>query len=264
MNKHYETLASMIKEYCGIDFLLNISNLEMKMVSRLKLLNLSIEEYLFYLKKNPLEWDKLVECVTINETYFFREEHQLEEFQQLLAQKKSDIITLWCIPCSTGEEAYSLAILAKEAEKKTGKKVKIYACDINKKVLETAKKGYYTKNSLSFRRFPYEKNYLKTYFTEDEKGYQIKDEIKQMITFEPFNLKDSASYNKYRNVDFIFCRNVLFYFNEPIVEQIINNFYRTLHQDGVMFLGHAESISNLKTNFQTHYTQQTFYYKKGV
>jgi chemotaxis protein methyltransferase CheR len=85
-----------------------------------------------------------------------------------------------------------------------------------------------------------------------------------MITIEPFNLKNNASYEKYKNVDFIFCRNVLFYFDEPVVQQIINGFYRVLHDEGILFLGHAESISNLKTNFQTFYTKNTFYYTKGL
>lgn len=256
-------LALNIREYCGIDFTTNLPNLELKLSRRLKELETPFEEYHVFLQENAKEWDKLVEQITINETYFFREFSQLEEFQRLLKSKSGKVINVWCIPCSTGEEAYSLAILAKEMELLTGNRVRIMASDLNKKVLEQAKKGFYSKKSLSFRRLPENKEYIKKYFIETEMGFEVKNEIKQMVTFEPFNLTDYRSYAKFNQMDVIFCRNVLFYFNDEITKNIIQSFYSILKGDGYLFLGHAESISNIKTGFVPVHTKDTYYYKKN-
>ncbi|PFP30802.1 chemotaxis protein CheR [Bacillus sp. AFS073361] len=255
-------LAFKIRDYCGIDFTGNLASLELKAARRLVKLGLKIEEYGPFLQKEPKEWDKLVENITINETYFFREFNQLEEFQNLLKKKTGQQINVWCIPCSTGDEAYSLAILAKEIELSTGNRVRIVASDLNKKVLDHAKNGFYPKNSLSFRRIPEHREYIKKYFIETELGYEVKKEIKQMISFEPFNLTDYHAYAKYSQMDFIFCRNVLFYFNEEITKQIIRSFYSILKNNGTLFLGHAESISNFNSKFLPIHTKDTFYYTK--
>jgi len=255
-------LALNIREHCGIDFTNNLPNLELKLSRRLTELEIPLADYQSYLQENPKEWDKLIEAITINETYFFREFSQLVEFQNLLKKKSGKVINVWSIPCSTGEEAYSLAILAKEMELLTGNRVRIMASDLNKKVLEQAKKGIYSKNSLSFRRLPENKDYLKRYFKETEQGYEVKSDIKQMVTFEPFNLTDYHSYAKYNQMDVIFCRNVLFYFNEDITKNIIENFYSILKDDGHLFLGHAESISSIKSKFVPVHTRDTFYYIK--
>lgn len=257
-------LALKIKEYCGIDFTTNLASLELKVSRRLNQSEVTLEEYLVYLHKEPTEWDKLVEQITINETYFFREFNQLEEFQNLLKKQTGKLIHVWCIPCSTGDEAYSLAILAHELEYSTGNRVRIIASDINKKVLGHAKKGFYPKNSLAFRRLPENKEYLKKYFIETEAGYEVKNEIKQMVSFEPFNLTDYPTYAKFNQMDFIFCRNVLFYFNEEIIKKVIESFHSVLKNDGYLFLGHAESISSFENNFVSVHTQDTFYYKKKI
>ncbi|WP_312470753.1 protein-glutamate O-methyltransferase CheR [Neobacillus sp.] len=257
-------LALKIKEFCGIDFTMNLAGLDLKVSRRLNELGLILEEYTPHLQKDPKEWDKLVEHITINETYFFREFNQLEEFQNLIKKQSGKLINVWCVPCSTGEEAYSLAILAKELEASSGNRVRIVASDINKKVLEHAKKGFYSKNSLSFRRLPDNKEYLKKYFIETDIGYEVKNEIKQMVSFEPFNLTDYSSYAKYNQIDFIFCRNVLFYFNEAIIKEVIRSFHGTLSNDGYLFLGHAESISSFESKFVSVHTKDTYYYKKDI
>lgn len=156
-------LALKFKEYCGIDFTTNLVSLEQKVSKRLMELGLTLEEYMIHLQMDQKEWEKLLEHITINETYFFREFNLLlDEFQNLIKKQKDKQINVWCIPCSTGEEAYSLAILAKEVQLSTGNQVRIVASDLNKKVLEQAKTGFYQKNSLSFRRFPEDKEYIKS------------------------------------------------------------------------------------------------------
>lgn len=262
MQQRMLELSLNIREYCGIDFSNNLKSLELKLSRRLLELGITIDQYLSYLQNNWSEWDKLIEQITINETYFFREFNQLEEFQQLLKQKPDQTINVWCIPCSTGEEAYSLAILAKELEPLTGQRVKIRASDLNKKVLDKARKGFFSKNSLSFRRLPESREYLKNYFIETDLGFEVKDEIKQMVSFEPFNLTDYYKYALYSQMDFIFCRNVLIYFDDDTIKNIIRSFYTNLKNDGYLFLGHAESISNIESKFVPVYTKETFYYRK--
>lgn len=264
MKNELSDLALKIRDYCGIDFTTNLTSLDQKVSRRLSELELKIENYLPYLQNNPKEWDKLVEHITINETYFFREFTQLEEFQNLIKKRTGKLINVWCIPCSTGDEAYSLAILAKELEFSTGNRVRIIASDLNKKVLEQARKGFYPVNSLSFRRLPENKEYLKKYFIETELGYEVKEVIKQMVSFEPFNLTDYHAYAKCLPFDFIFCRNVLFYFNEEIIKNIIRSFYSVLKDDGYLLLGHAESITSYRSMFVPVHTKDTFYYKKEI
>ncbi|MCL6574103.1 MAG: protein-glutamate O-methyltransferase CheR [Bacillus sp. (in: Bacteria)] len=264
MKQELIELALNIRDYCGIDFTTNLASLEQKVARRLNELGLPLDEYIARLQKDLKEWDKLVEHITINETYFFREFNQLAEFQNLIKKKTGKPINVWCVPCSTGDEAYSLAILAKELEFSTGNVVRIVASDLNKKVLEHAKKGFYPKKSLSFRRLPENWEYLKRYFIETEQGYEVKNEIKQMVSFEPFNLTDYHTYAKYNQIDFIFCRNVLFYFNDEIIKNIIRGFNSILKNDGYLFLGHAESISSFESKFVSVHTKDTFYYQKAL
>lgn len=263
VNNELSVLALKVRGFCGIDFTSNLKSLEMKVTRRLTELGLGLKAYMAVLDKDLKEWDKLVEYITINETYFFREFNQLEEFQKLVKQQTRKEIKVWCIPCSTGDEAYSLAILAHELELLTGNRVKIIASDINKKVLEQAEKGFYPKNSLSFRRLPDNKDYINKYFIETETGFEVKKEIKQMVSFEYFNLTDYHKYARFYQMDFIFCRNVLFYFNDEIIEKIIRNFHLILKDDGYLFLGHAESISKFDSKFVPVHTKDSFYYTKG-
>jgi chemotaxis protein methyltransferase CheR len=262
VNNELSELALKIRGFCGIDFTSNLKSLEMKVSRRLTELGLGLKEYITILDRDQKEWEKLVEHITINETYFFREFNQLEEFQRLVKQQSWKEIKVLCIPCSTGEEAYSLAILAHELELLTGNRVRIIASDINKKVLEQAEKGFYSKNSLSFRRLPEHKDYINKYFIETETGFEVKKEIKQMVSFEYFNLTDYHKYSRFSGMDFIFCRNVLFYFNDEIIEKIIENFHSILKDDGFLFLGHAESISKFDSNFVPVHTKDSFYYTK--
>lgn len=90
----------------------------------------------------------------------------------------------------------------------------------------------------------------------------MKNEIEQMISFVPFNLTDYHTYAKYNQVDFIFCRNVLFYFYEEVIKNIITRFYFILKNEGYLLLGHSESITTIKSKFVPVHTKDTFYYRK--
>lgn len=253
-------LAEMIKEKLGIDMTYNTDGLLRKMNKRLEELNKSVWEYINYLKTNPLEWEHVIDIVTINETYFFREREQLELFKNLLEKTTKKTIRIWCAACSTGEEPYSLAILAKEALG-SDVKIEIVASDINRDVIEFAKKGEYSKSSLSFRRL--QASTIQCYFDEYEDVYKIKPEYKELVSFTPFNLVDPDRWILMKNFDIIFCRNVLIYFDEETTKTIIENFYHSLNEQGALFLGHSDPYRQIYKDFQLIRTTETIYLMKG-
>lgn len=253
-------LATMIRDKIGIDMLKNTESLERKLAARLQELDVSVWGYVQYVKKNPTEWDRIIDYITINETYFFREEEQLDEFKKTLQSITKKHVRIWSAACSMGEEAYTLAIIAKETLP-AGTTVEIIATDINEDVLDTAKLGIYSKNSLSFRRLPADK--IARYFDEVVGGYQIKETYKNMVKFSSFNLVDTQKWIFMREFDVIFCRNVLIYFDEETNKQVIEQFYESLGEKGMLFLGHSDPYRQIYTGFKFIRTPKTLYLQKG-
>jgi len=259
-------LADLIYEHCGIDFSGNLSSLGAKISERLKELGLSCWEYGGYLRVEPKEWDTLVELITVNETYFFREENLLEEFRKVILPQYKDRtpnnpLRIWCSACSSGEEPYTLAILIEETGLFEAGAIEIIASDINKKVLEKARRGLYNKKSFSFRTMP--KGILDRYFISLEDEYKVRDSIRDMVDFRCLNLLDANIAEKIGKVDIILCRNVLIYFDKKAIIKVINSLYDALKDGGYLLLGHAETITGMNTGFETIYAPSTFYYRKG-
>jgi len=221
------------------------TSLESKISERLKELGLSCWEYGGYLRVEPKEWDTLIDLITVNETYFFREENLLEEFQKVILPKYKDRtpnnpLRIWSSACSSGEEPYTLAILSEETGLFETGAVEIIASDIDKKVLEKARRGLYNKKSFSFRTMP--KEILDKYFISFGDDYKVKDSIRAMVDFRRVNLLDE---NK-----IVFCRNVLIYFDTKAINKVINSLYKVLRAGGYLFLGHAETITGMNTGFE--------------
>lgn len=259
-------LAELIYEYCGIDFFKNLSSLQTKISERLKELGLSCWEYGGYLKVEPNEWDTLINLITVNETYFFREENLLDEFRKAILPQYKDRtpnnpLRIWCSACSSGEEPYTLAILSEETGLFETGAIEIIASDIDKKVLEKARRGLYNKKSFSFRTMP--KEILDKYFISCQDDYKVRDTIRVMVDFRCLNLLDENIAQKVGEVDIIFCRNVLIYFDTKAINKVINSLYNVLKLGGYLLLGHAETITGMNTGFETIYAPSTFYYRKG-
>jgi chemotaxis protein methyltransferase CheR len=226
----------------------------------------NMEEYLRILKydaKNE-EMNALIEMLTTNETYFFRNLPQLEGFgtdavPKMAARKKennSQTIRIWSAGCSTGEEPYTLAMLV--AENAPGMDIRIIATDINQRVLGIAKKGIYSGRSL--KDVP--QNYLNKYFVRQDQYYEVTPEIKAMIDFWTLNMVDKDKMRMIYNIDFIFCRNVIIYFSQDISKQIMSCFYDSLNKGGVVFLGHSESMHFLSAAFKLVKYKDSFGYMK--
>jgi chemotaxis protein methyltransferase CheR len=258
-------LSHIIKDYCGLSFNERLSTLKKKVDNRVTELGVSYADYCEFLTRNPSEWDIMIELVTINETYFYREENQLIEccsvvLPMLKKKRYGGPIRIWSAACSTGEEPYTLAMLIQETGQFLPGSIEIIATDINKKVLEKAKKGWYHQGSFAFRRIP--ENLMKKYFTPTDAGYQINDTIKKMVHFQHLNLLNKQKTAQIGEVDIIFCRNVLIYFDQKTTKQVIDSLHKNLAPDGYLFLGHAESITDSDLGFQKAYSENTFYYRK--
>ncbi len=263
---HLTQLAELIYDHCGIDYRKSTLSLESKIVGRLEELGLSCWEYNGYLREETGEWDNLVELITINETFFFREENLLEEFQKVILPQYKDRtpdnpLRIWCAACSTGEEPYTLGMLIKDSGFFSPEAVQIIASDINKKVLKKAKQGLYNKKSFSFRKMP--QNAYEKFFTDEGDEYKIKESIMNMVDFRCMNLLDKNLVGKIEKSDIIVCRNVLIYFDRNAIQTIVNSFRDILKPNGILLLGHSESLTYNKHDFESIYTDKIFYYRKG-
>jgi chemotaxis protein methyltransferase CheR len=257
-------LAVMIYEYCGINYTDNLPALSSKLAGRLAELKLSYWEYGEYVKRCPDEWETLIVLITINETYFFREDSQLKELTDVilprLAARKSRI-RIWSAACSTGDEPYSIAMAIHASKSIPLDSVSILATDINQRVLQIGRRGWYPMHSLSFRRTS--SDIIEQYFSSEDGGYRIQPFIRDRVEFRRLNLLDGEEIASVGEVDIIFCRNVLIYFDSRTTERVIGAFDRLLAPEGYLLLGHADSLIGMKHSLETIHTGQTFYYRKG-
>ncbi|MFH1684613.1 MAG: CheR family methyltransferase [Candidatus Margulisiibacteriota bacterium] len=232
----------------------------------------SFTEYYDLLKSHPQggrELKDLVELLTIGETYFFRNPAQFEVLKNSVLPEMIERkiymdrnINIWSAGCSTGEEAYTLAILLLETLPGLAKwSVSIIATDINRDFLRRAQEGVYNQRSVS--RVP--EDLLKKYFTKQGSCYHLSDKVKQLVQLIPHNLaKDPFTFADMRQADIIFCRNVTIYFNFGTARQIIEKFYDVLNDNGYLFLGHSETLWQIPNKFRAIEFPHTFIYKKEL
>lgn len=223
-------------------------------------------EYYRFLKFSDLngqEFSRLSGVITTHETYFFREFDQLAcfaedcipELQQL--HQGQPQLSIWCAACSTGEEAYTLAIILEEfLEKPWGFKIK--ANDIDEKSLQRAREGVYSDRSVQYIPEDY---YAKS-FSKKAGGHAVLPRLKNHIKFEQLNLADRNRMREQRSYDAIFCRNALIYFDEHARRQVVDDFYHALRPGGFIFLGHSESVGRITTKFQLRRFGKNLAYQK--
>jgi len=204
---------------------------------------------------NGEELQSFLNLLTTNETYFFREFEQLAAFAEHCLTEVCDRkrklgnskLRLWSAGCSTGEEPYTLGIILKEMLDEENWLIDILATDINTRVVNFAKKAEYEPRAI--KDVPQE--YLETWFKSFSSGkYTVSPIIKDMCSFEILNLMDRASLRRITNVDFIFCRNVLIYFDNDSRKQVVSNFYDILNPGGYIYLGHSESMTRISSAFK--------------
>jgi chemotaxis protein methyltransferase CheR len=193
----------------------------------------------------------VIDAMTTNETSFFRDttpfqrlkEDILPHFIKLRTQQKT--IRIWSAGCSTGQEPYSIAMLLKENQQIAGWHCEIVATDLSQNILTRAKAGIYSQFEIQ-RGLPVQ--LMIKYFDRQGDNWEIKQSLKDAVTFKMVNLLESADH--LGQFDIIFCRNVLIYFDMPTKVRVLTSIKSSLRQDGALFLGSAETVINISGTFK--------------
>lgn len=213
-------------------------------------------DYYSYLQKlsgenKKQEYEELIDVVSTNETYFFRNERHFEAFANyclpdIVAKKKRKKLRIWSAACSTGEEPYTLAICIKEMMNLLiGWDIKIIASDIAPTVLEFARIGEYSGRRIE--KVP--KPLLEKYFTRKNGEHEVmilKEDVKSLVEFSYLNFFKSPFP---MDIDVIFCRNVMIYFDKLHQRKLISEFFKVINSGGYLFIGHSETLHSISDDF---------------
>jgi chemotaxis protein methyltransferase CheR len=199
------------------------------------------------------ELQQLVNAMTVNETYFFRETYQFDcmvnsMLTEIAARKRpGSRIRIWSIPSSTGEEPYSIAIYLLERWPRINDyEVEILSSDIDTRVLDAAHAGIYSARSVA--QLP--RAYLKKYFTPQGSDWRISRDLVDSVAFSLVNLTEASDTRRFRDIDIVFCRNLLIYFDDLSRRIAAEAMYSAMSPGGFICLGHSESMSRLSSLFK--------------
>jgi chemotaxis protein methyltransferase CheR len=232
-------------------------------------------EYWDQLTANPNrdgEMRQLLNEITIGETCLFRSQPQIDALRkvilpEIVTEKTKQItkrLRIWSAGCSTGEEAYTVAMNLMEESEASLKNwtVEIVATDLNDRSVETAKAGIYGDYALRSTPDYFKRKY---FLGVDDKKLQVRPEVKRLITFSRLNLQDDSRMLFMKGMDVIFCCNVLIYFDGPSKAKVINHFFSNLNFGGYFFLGTSESLLNLNEKFHlVHFPGAIAYWKPSL
>lgn len=255
---------SLLGKRTGTDFSnYKPATIQRRLTKRLNTLGIhSLEEYLAYIEKNPAEIDEMFKTILIGVTKFFRDEDAFHALQFILEdiiarKKKTDQIRIWVPGCSTGEEAYSIAILIYKILQKNGDvyPVQIFATDIDEQAIAIARKGIYSHESLE--HIPQE--IQEEFFIRKGSQFELVKNIRSMVLFSKHDVIQNPPFLK---LDLISCRNLLIYFNLSLQQQIIPIFHYALNNNGYLFLGKSETIGQFTDLFNTIDQKNKIYQKK--
>lgn len=272
-DEEFLQLRDLIYDHCGLYF--DSDNrylLEKRLAVRLQALHLpTFRDYFYYLRYDrghEQEMSNIMDLLTTNETYFFRETFQLKAFTEeiipeLVAakSKRGDrTIRIWSAGCSSGEEPYTLAMLLLETPALKGWRVEIVGTDISQRVLQMARKGVY--GGSAFRAT--EDRFIGRYFSRQEDGCRICDEVRGLVSFSQLNLFDQTRLALLGKMDAVFCRNVIIYFDLAAKKRVVDLFAKTLMPGGFLLLGHSESLMNITTQFTLRHFVNDMVYQKPL
>ncbi|NBV85506.1 MAG: protein-glutamate O-methyltransferase CheR [Verrucomicrobia bacterium] len=213
------------------------------------------------------ECQLLTNEMTVNETYFFREDHHFDclvhSILPVITKRKTkgEPIRIWCMPSSSGEEPYSIAITLLERWPGINDwDVEIIASDIDTGILNKARAGLYSERSI--RNVP--AHLLRKYFIKTGHDYQISRDLREAVEFTRANLAEPLDTRHYREFDVIFCRNLLIYFDDISRRTAADTFFDALHPGGFILLGHSESMSRISPIFNVRRFPEGIVYQKPV
>lgn len=249
-DKHYEKLAKYID-------------------NRAKVINTdSFRKYFYTLRfedKDGQEFQELMNAVTVNETYFYREKEQFEVLVDRIlpelhaARPKSAPIRILCAPCSTGEEPYSVILhLLEEARLIDERDIEVVGIDIDSNVIAKAKAAKFSERSV--HAIP--PGVLAKYFKKRTLGYDLIDDLIGVVDFKVTNVFDKMQMRHLGKFDVIFSRNMLIYFDDASRKEVAMTFYDMLNMGGYVLLGHAEYMSRITSVFKAKKIDSTLIYQK--
>ncbi|OBX24528.1 two-component system CheB/CheR fusion protein [Gelidibacter algens] len=263
----FEKILLLLHQRSGVDFTFyKRPTFHRRIARRIAIVDKNnISEYLSFLRANDDEQDALFQDVLIPVTSFFRDPKTFKNLRDTvfpdLFQNKStgDTIRVWSAGCSTGQEAFSLAICIAEflGDKSTELKIQIFASDISEKAIKKARSAIYTKAEVE----KLSESYLNKYFTKNNGGYEVNKRIRQMCVFAPHNfLKDPP----FAKMDLISCRNVLIYMDAFLQKKAFTTFHYALKANGVLLLGKSETVGASSDLFSPLVKNDKIYSRKPV
>ncbi|MDH5717563.1 MAG: PAS domain-containing protein [Spirochaetia bacterium] len=246
-------IYALLRERTRVDFTFYKPATVKRRIERRMMINnvLDLNDYIRYLELHKHEVDTLYGELLIGVTNFFRDPEAFDllrekYLRELIVNAEKKDLRIWVAGCSTGEEAYSLAILCLDIMEKTGthRDIKIFSTDIDKHALDTASMGKYPAGIAP----DVPANYLAKYFNNTDMGYQISRVVREMVVFAPHNIiKDPP----FTNIDLISCRNLLIYLQPVLQQKALELFNFSLVKNGIMFLGSSESIGEMQDYYKT-------------
>ncbi|HEV2329661.1 MAG TPA: chemotaxis protein CheB [Verrucomicrobiae bacterium] len=262
----YKKILLLLRNHSGADFSLYKSATIRRRIARRMVLNKieSLEGYAHSLRGNAKELDALYSDCLISVTGFFRNPEAFEVLKRkiiprLLQQRNVDTFRVWVPGCSTGQEAYSIAmVFMEEAEKfPRPRKLQIFATDLNETLLDRARNGLYARNVVQDAS----PERLRRFFVEEEGGYRITKQLREMVVFARQNLISDPPFSR---MDLISCRNLLIYLELGLQKQVLPTFHYALKPEGFLFLGASESIGSFTDLFEPADKKQKIYSRKSV
>jgi two-component system, chemotaxis family, CheB/CheR fusion protein len=260
----YKKIMLLLRNHSGVDFSLYRSSTIQRRIARRIVLTRqdTLKGYASFLRGNAGELDSLFSDVLISVTSFFRNPEAFDVLQRnvlpkLLAQRGDDPVRCWVLGCSTGQEAYSLAMSFVEAARKAprARKFQIFATDLNEKLLEKARHGLYAKTlaqDISPER-------LRQFFVEEDGGYRISKSLREMVVFARQNLIADPPFSR---MDLISCRNLLIYLDPSLQQKAMPTFHYALKPHGYLLLGASESVGGFTNLFEAVDRKHKIFSKK--
>jgi len=223
-------------------------------------------DYYYLLKYDAAsraEWQNVMNALSVQETYFWREIDQMRALVQTLvpqwhARNTGSTLRIWSAACATGEEPLTIAIALNEAGWFQRAPIEIFASDASSKALARAEAGVYRERA--FRNLP--APLRDRYFEPEGHDFRVKRELHSRIQWHMANLIDESEVAPLANADFIFCRNVFIYFSESAIGRVVRSFARFIRPPGYLFVGAAESLLRLTTDFNLTEVDDAFVYVK--
>jgi chemotaxis protein methyltransferase CheR len=271
-DKDFEQLRDFIYNICGMYFHTTKKYfLESRLTRRMEATGAKTYQDYYLLLKSPRgseELKFLMDEITTNETYFFRNVPQLAALENKLLPEIVEIknkmgfrkLRIWSAASSSGEEAYTMAMILLEKRATLLKDwiIEIVGTDINETVIAQAKEGVY--NAYSVRNIP--ETYKRKYIREDNGKFILSPEVKKFVNFNKLNLYEDSKMIFMKSFDFIFCANVLIYFDTASKSKVVQHFYNNLQPYGYFFVGQSESLHGVNDKFKTVHFPGGFGYKK--